>query len=468
MPKKKPNILLFGIDSLRRDHMSHYGYHRLTTPHITKYAEGGVTFNNCFSPSIPTTPGYGCMFTGRDCFGTNTVALRHKGDMAPGVKTLAEVLRDHGYTTTSVGFEGNPAARGYDNYISFSGWGSWETGRSHKAENLNAVTIPEMERLAAQDKPFLLFLRHMDPHSPYLAPEPFHRMFFQGDEFDENNKSLEPVYQFKPFCDYFYDWFPPGCTSSDYIVAQYDAAIAYMDACIQPLLQKLADLGLEDDTIVVFTSDHGETLYDHDHYFDHHGLYDCTLVVPLILRWNNKLPRGVRVDDYCQLKDVMPTLLDLVGIDGTPYSFDGRSLLPALEGKREKEPEFYITECTWQRKHGWRTPEWKLIRALEPDFHYREPVELYNLIKDPDENHNVAEQEPEVVACLTQRMEQFIARREKETGRTNPMYTNLDWHGFEGRGPFKSSDEAYNTMHIGSSQTAQKLQERLKKEKKGD
>lgn len=108
MPKKKPNILLFGIDSLRRDHMSHYGYHRLTTPHITKYAEGGVTFNNCFSPSIPTTPGYGCMFTGRDCFGTNTVALRHKGDMAPGVKTLAEVLREHGYTTTSVGFEGNP------------------------------------------------------------------------------------------------------------------------------------------------------------------------------------------------------------------------------------------------------------------------------------------------------------------------------------------------------------------------
>ena len=253
-----------------------------------------------------------------------------------------------------MGFEGSPAARGYDNYISFSGWVAGNRPRT--AGNLNAVTIPEMERLAAQDKPFLLFLRHMDPHSPYLAPEPFHRMFFQGDEFDENNKSLEPVYQFKPFCDYFYDWFPPGCTSSDYIVAQYDAAIAYMDACIQPLLQKLADLGLEDDTIVVFTSDHGETLYDHDHYFDHHGLYDCTLVVPLILRWNNKLPRGVRVDDYCQLKDVMPTLLDLVGIDGTPYSFDGRSLLPALEGKREKEPEFYITECTWQRKHGWRTP----------------------------------------------------------------------------------------------------------------
>ena len=70
MSKKLPNLLFFGIDSLRRDHMSHYGYGRLTTPNISKYAEGGVTFENCFSAHIPTTPGYANMMTGRDCFGT--------------------------------------------------------------------------------------------------------------------------------------------------------------------------------------------------------------------------------------------------------------------------------------------------------------------------------------------------------------------------------------------------------------
>ena len=75
MSKKLPNLLFFGIDSLRRDHMSHYGYPRLTTPHISKYAEGGVTFEECFSPHIPTTPGYANMMTGRDCFGTDVVAL---------------------------------------------------------------------------------------------------------------------------------------------------------------------------------------------------------------------------------------------------------------------------------------------------------------------------------------------------------------------------------------------------------
>lgn len=159
------------------------------------------------------------------------------------------------------------SSRGFDRYLDFEGWGDWSAGRAPKAENLNAVAMPELERMAAGDKPFFLFLRHMDPHSPYLAPEPFHKMFYQGDEFDPENHSLDDLYDFKPFRDYFYSWFPPHCTDADYIIAQYDAEIAYMDSCIQCLLQKLADLGLEEDTIVVFTSDHGETLTEHQCYF---------------------------------------------------------------------------------------------------------------------------------------------------------------------------------------------------------
>jgi arylsulfatase A-like enzyme len=117
MSKKKPNLLLLGIDSLRRDHMSAYGYHRLTTLHIDRYSEGGVLFEQHFSPSIPTTPGYASMLTGMDCFGTDVVALRHGGPVGEHVTTLSEVLKQEGYNTTCVGFTGNPSARGFQNYI---------------------------------------------------------------------------------------------------------------------------------------------------------------------------------------------------------------------------------------------------------------------------------------------------------------------------------------------------------------
>ncbi|MHB0999612.1 MAG: sulfatase family protein [Armatimonadota bacterium] len=457
--KKKPNLLLIGIDSIRADHMSLYGYERLTTPHMDKFAEGGAVFENLYSPHIPTSPGYSSMFTGMDVFGTDVVALRHEGGLGSHVTTLAEVLGEQGYNTTCVGFSGNPASRGFQNYIDFSGWGSWEEGRSPKAENLNAITIPEMKRLAGEDKPFFLFLRHMDPHSPYLPPRPFERMFYDKDEFDPTNDSLDPVFDFKPFCDYFASWFPPGVTDKDYIIAQYDGALAYMDSCIANIFATMEALGIEDETLVVIDSDHGETLYDHECWFDHHSMYDQTLHIPLIIRYPGKVPAGKRFTDYVQLKDIMPTILDLMDIK-TKIKFDGRSLTPVLEGKpREAEPEFYITECTWMRKHGWRTPEWKYIHALEPDFHFKPEIELYNLIKDPGELHNVADEEPEIAAMLEARMQAHIAKREKETGRTNPIYLNLNWNGL-GTGPFKSSQEAYDTLHIGSPKAAEALQAR--------
>ena len=301
-------------------------------------------------------------------------------------------------------------------------------------------------------------LRHMDPHSPYLPPVPFDRMFYHGNETDPKNKSLEPVMNFKPFCDYFATWLPPGCTDKDYIIAQYDGAIAYMDSCIAKIFTQLESLGILDNTIVVINGDHGETLYDHECWFDHHGIYDVTLHVPLIIRYPKKVPAGKRVAGYLQHKDLVPTLLELAEIN-TRVKFDGQSAMKLVRGEVPSfESEFYITECTWMRKHGWRTPEWKLIIALEPDFHFKPKVELYNLITDPHEDNNVAEQNPDVVKTLRKRMEDFIAKREKETGITNPMMTAGDWHGHKGIGFFKSSQQAYDTMHIGDVGTAKSLQ----------
>jgi arylsulfatase A-like enzyme len=380
--------------------------------------------------------------------------------LRPEVKTLAEILREQaGYTTTCVGFSGNPASRGFDTYLTFPGWGSWNEGRSTKAQNLNDVTMPELNRLVKQKSPFFLFLRHMDPHAPYLPPAPYERMFYHGNECDPRNKSMEPVMSFKPFCDFFASWMPPGITDKDYVIAQYDGAIAYMDAAIQSIFTALAARGLAENTIVVVNGDHGETLYDHECYFDHHGLYEPTLAVPLIIRYPGRLPGGRRVRGYNQHKDLVPTLLELAGITRDEIAFDGRSLLPMLRREvASHESEFYITECTWMRKHGWRTPQWKLILALEPDFHFKPPVELYNLVEDPEENHNLADSHPQVVAALQERMSAWIDQRERASGLPNPIHHQGDWHGKEGVGAFTSSQQAYDTLHIGDPAQAARLQ----------
>jgi len=465
--KHPPNIVLIGIDSLRADHLSCYGYPRLTTPHIDHFAQEGTLFERTYSAFIPTTSGYASMLTGMDVLSTQVVALRHKGPMRPEIKTLAEVLREAGYNTTSVGFSGNPASRGFDTYLDYAAWGSWDEGRSPKAQNLNAAAIPELDRLAKQKQPFFLFLRHMDPHAPYLPPEPFERTFYHGKELDPRNKSMDPVMAFKPFRDFFASWMPPGIHDKDYVIAQYDGAIAYMDACIQTILTVLESRGILDKTIVVINSDHGETLYDHECYFDHHGIYDNTLHVPLIIRYPRRLPGSLRVAGYNRQQDLMPTLMELAGIEDDEIGFDGRSLMELVRGESASfDSSFYITECTWMRKHGWRTPQWKLIHALEPDFHFKPPVELYDLVQDPEENVNLADALPSVVAELTREMETWIAKREDETGLENPIYHQGDWHGHEGVGAFKTSQQAYETLHIGGVKEAVRLQAESRKVKK--
>lgn len=458
--KKPPNVIMLAVDSLLADHMSCYGYNRLTTPHIDHFARGGTLFERTYSAHIPTTSAYASMLTGFDCFGTQVVALRHKGELRPDVETLPEILRRFGYASTCVGFTGNPSSRGFDKYIDFSGWGSWNTGRSPKAQNLNDVALPELDRLAKRKKPFFLFLRHMDPHSPYLPPEPFERMFYHGNESDPKNRSMDPVMSFRPFRDYFAAWMPPGISDKNYVIAQYDGAVAYMDAAIRSIFTALESHGILDESIVILNGDHGETLYDHDCWFDHHGMYDVTLHVPLIIRYPGRVPAGHRVSGFNQHKDLVPTILELAELDAG-IAFDGRSLMGMTRGEVvSHDSEFYITECTWMRKHGWRTPHWKLIMALEPDFHFKPPVELYNLVEDPHEDNNLAEQLPEVVTLLKKRMTDWIKKREKETGKRNPILTQGDWHGHKGVGPFKTSEQAYDTMHIGDPANAAKLQSR--------
>ena len=153
----------------------------------------------------------------------------------------------------------------------------------------------------------------------------------------------------------------------------------------------------------------------------------------------------------------MPTLLELAEIKPRE-GFDGRSQMPLVRGEEASlDEESYITECTWMRKHGWRTPQWKLIVALEPDS-TSPPVELYNLYETRRRTVTWPTRSRRWSSSCA-RMEAFIARREQELGITNPMYTQGAWHGHPEIGPaFESSEQAYNTLHIGDRNQAAKLQ----------
>lgn len=442
----KLNLVFFGVDSLRADHMSCYGYPRRTTSIFAdRLAAEGTLVDKAFSGYIPTTPGYSSMFTGRDVFSTGMVSLSPKGPLPPEMPTLPEVLKRHGYRSLCVGF--GEFYRGFDEYRNFSAWGPWEERPLRKAENLNAITLPWLEEAAADDKPFFLFLRHMDPHSPYLPPAPFDTLFYAGDPTEKKKRSMRKVFAFKPFADFFKSWMPPGVTDAEWAISSYDGELAYMDACQQILFQRLEELGVLDNTLIVYTSDHGETLYDHDIYFDHHGLYDQTLHVPLIFWRPGLVPQGKRVTGYTLEEDVMPTVLDLLGFsrDLSRIQFDGKSVVPLMKGQGDAlRSEFYITECTWQRKRGWRTPQWKYFEALEPDFHGKPERELYDLVNDPGELRNLAEEQPDVCQLLHNRMSQWVQTRVEQTGRPDPI---LDYKiGLDKR--------------IGSIATAQKLQQR--------
>ncbi len=447
MAKRPPNILIFAIDSIRRDRMSCYGYKRLTTPYMDRIAQQGTLFENAFSPYIPTTPAYVSMLTGRDVVATQQVALAPLGPMDKAQPTLPELLKPAGYKSACVGH--GDWYRGFDKYLPFEGWGGpWDQRPSRKAENLNNVAIPEMERMQKSGKPWLLYLRHMDPHSPYYPPAPYDSLFYSKNPCSRKlPDTMKPVRDFKPFAKYITSWLPPKIRDAEFVNAQYDGALAYMDACIQRFFTRMEEMGIIEETLVIITGDHGETLDEHECFYDHHGLYEPTLVVPLIFYWPGKVDAGVRSKAYTVHEDLIPTILDLTGQKrlAKGVKFDGVSSKPYFTATEESpRSEFYITECTWMRKHGWRTPIWKFWDALEPDFHDKPPVELYNIVEDPEELVNLADKEPEMVEMLRGRMNAWLKKRCRQTKKGNPILLH----------------ELGLGRSIGSIETAQKLQKK--------
>jgi len=421
------NVILIAIDTLRADHLSGYGYKCLTSPHMDKIASEGVAFEGFYSPHIPTHPAFTTMMTGVDVMTHQIVAQGGKVDLDPKVLTLAQVLKSQGYFTAAADNMGRWFSRGFDTYEGYS-WERDPKAPWHKAEAVNGTALKILERAARQDKPFFLFFHYWDPHTPYLPPSPYSRMFYGGDEKAPSNHSMDALFAFEPFKVYFEQWMG-GTTDIEFTIAQYDAEIAYCDAALAHIFNRIEELDLADDTLLILVADHGEEMDEHQMWFDHHGLYDTNLHVPLIMRCPGKLPAGKRISGLARMFDLAPTILDFLGLSGIAQeaNMEGSSLLPLVKSNRGRKKEvcseLFLTECTWMRKRGIRTREWKYIRSSEPDIHNRPPKELYHLVDDPGELKNLADEMPEIVKDLEGRLTDWVKGRLDQTKKVDPIET---------------------------------------------
>ena len=227
---------------------------------------------------------------------------------------------------------GGTSSRGFDEYITYE-WDRSDPTVLRKAETVTEKALPVIERLRGGDQPFFLFLHYWDPHTPYLPPPQYRSKFYPAgrDPYDVSNHSMDEAWSWEPFKWYFHSWMP-GVTDSEYVVNLYDGETAYMDRQLRRIWQALKPVA--QDTLIIVTADHGEILDEQLGYFDHHGLYEGNVHVPLIMDWPGKLPRGRRVPGWVQNVDLAPTILDLAGIPDRDR-MEGLSLLPTLFGVRD-------------------------------------------------------------------------------------------------------------------------------------
>jgi arylsulfatase A-like enzyme len=418
---QKPNIVLIAVDTLRADHLGCYGYSHPTSPRVDALAERGVVGERLFCPAIPTQPSFTTLYTGQHPITHNIVAHGGKAVLDRAAPFLPELLLHGGYTTCAVDnlWRARPwFGRGYEYYID----------PSVKRGLLLAVTAEEINKratewvLANRESPFFLFLHYWDPHYPLTPPASYDGMFYEGNAYDPANRSLEPWWQHPLGSVARETWLRRSeglITDADYVRALYDQEIRYFDDALEQLQDSLEKSGVADNTLVVLLGDHGTSLTEQNIYFEHHGLYDCTTRVPLIMSWPERLPAGQRLDPMLHMSDVAPTLLEAAGF-AIPGEMEGRSAWKLFTGE-SKQPlheQVISAECTWQANWSLRTEDYKLIVARDPGLRGGPPRELYDLKADPGETENIAAVDTTRADAMEAELEHWIAGRLRQTGRT--------------------------------------------------
>lgn len=392
-PGKPPNVVLFLVDTLRADHLGCYGYARPTSPRIDAFAREGILYTRTVAQSSWTRPAAASLLTGQYPQRHGILTLRDR--LEPNVPTLAELMRARGYRTA--GFVTNvnvaPAwgfARGFDVYRYFPE----DSARPRVHTGADEIEPAVFDWIGEGAAPFFLYVHATDPHAPYAPLDPYAQRFVdpspQSDaEISARLRALKRN--------------PAGATAEDVraLVTRYDGEIAFVDAAFGRLLDELARRGLADDTLVIFTADHGEEFFDHGGFEHGRTLFRELLTIPLLMRLPQRLHAGTRSDVLARQVDVLPTVLDVLGVDPEP-SLAGRSLLPHRhDGDDDGAEALAQTSLASRDLEGLVTGPWKIVQASRrPD----ETPEVYDTIADPLEQRNRHSRSPVLLGYARQRL----------------------------------------------------------------
>jgi arylsulfatase A-like enzyme len=412
------------VDTLRADHMSLYGYGRATSPNLARTAATGVTFDHAVTQWPKTGSSFAAMFTGMY---PHTTGITHKAAVRVPDQylTLPQLFKESGYTTVGVVSNAVLAAkfgwnRGFDEFGETWGGGEFPDDPHlfrplASAPKVNELAVPLLRKYAKADHLFA-WIHYSDPHAPYMLPDSAANPFLGDALFKQGHREIPARLVGKGYT-------MDDRTDLEYYVAQYDANVLVADEHIQELLDEMRSLGLLEDSLVIFTADHGEELGEHNSWFEHGPLpYNTTAHVPLFVLMNG-LPAGRRVDQPVELIDLYPTFKELIAPERKVPGLEGRSLWPLLRGGAP-DGSFRVAFSGAGRHpnlyHSVQEAAWKLVfnsggkrsrAAGSPTGGF----ELYNLLEDPLEARNVAAAHPEEVRRLRRDLVAWM-RKARATG----------------------------------------------------
>jgi len=395
-----PNVVLVSIDTLRADRLGTYGHTLPTSPTIDGLAAEGVVFERALSQSPKTTPSHMTMLTslyptahGVELWETNTPGAV----LNPAVTTLAEALKNAGWATGAfTGGANVDRARGFRQGFDV-----------YRQSNQLPRALRFMRR--NRFRKFFLFFHTFAVHDPYLPPDALIARFAPG----AKPAIVETVRRLRTrargwehaHAQFWAGVDPRTPEDVETVSRLYDAGIRHMDdTIVKPLLAELAALGLAEDTLLVLTSDHGEAFAEHGRFL-HGDLYVETLHVPLVVRFPGVLPAGTRVAAPVRLLDLMPTVLDLVGVPG-PAAMQGTSLVPLVAradagASGARGPEDVVSEHDNARAG-------RVLESLRRGpFTYildGTAERLFDRDRDPGETVDVAAAAPDTVAAMRRRL----------------------------------------------------------------